>query len=81
MFNSELRVFPNPSTGIVNIAGKIAPRATIRVTDMMGRIVMERPTGNGDQLLQLDLSSKGKGMYNVEMLSGNQWITNKVMIH
>lgn len=80
VFNSKMRIFPNPSTGVVNIGGQIEPGATLRVTDLMGRVVLVKQIMQGDDLIKLDLTSQGKGIYTVEMLSENQVVTKKIVL-
>ncbi|MEP7322242.1 MAG: T9SS type A sorting domain-containing protein [Saprospiraceae bacterium] len=80
VFNSKMRVFPNPSNGLVNVGGKIEPGATLRVTDLMGRLILERPVMPGDDLIKLDLTQQGKGIYNIEMVSRNQLVTKKIVL-
>jgi len=80
VFNSVLRVFPNPSTGLINVGGKIEPGALVRVTDMMGRLVLEKRTMISDPITELNLSGFGKGIYNVEVVGSLQHETKKVIV-
>ena len=80
VFHSEVRVFPNPSTGLINIGGKIEPGALIRVTDVMGRLVIERKIGENEVMLELDLTGIGSGIYNVEMIGSAQVISEKIIM-
>lgn len=80
VFNSKMRVFPNPSNGLVIVGGKIEPGAMLRITDLMGRLVLERPVMPGDDLIKLDLTQQVKGIYNIEMVSKNQVVTKKIVL-
>lgn len=80
VFANEMRVFPNPSTGIINVGGKIEPGATLRVTDMTGRVVLEKQFPDNGELLELDLSSQSKGVYNVTVVGSKQLTTTRVVV-
>lgn len=80
VFASELRVFPNPATGVINVGGKLEPGALLRVISMTGGVVLEREIQPNETMLQLDLTSAGKGMYSVEMLGQSSVTTRKVVV-
>ena len=80
VFNSELRVFPNPSSGLVTVGGRIEPGALLRVTDITGRIVLEKQISTGEAQIELDLKNQGKGLYNVEMVGPGQIISKKIIL-
>lgn len=80
VFNSVLRVYPNPSTGLINVGGKIEPGAIIRVTDMMGRVVLEKKTILSDPITELNLTGFGKGIFNVAVVGSIQNETKKVIV-
>ncbi len=80
VFNSEMQVFPNPSTGLVTVGGKIEPGALIRVTDVMGRLVIERRLGENEQMLELNLTGHGSGIYNVEVIGSTQMVSEKIVL-
>lgn len=81
VFRSEMQVFPNPSiNGIVNVGGRLESGATLRVTDIMGRIVMEKQINTGDTQVELNLKSQGKGIYNVELVGSGQITSKKVIL-
>jgi hypothetical protein len=79
-FYTDLRVFPNPASGVVNVGGLIEPGATLRVVDMNGRIVAEQQIQAGDQVLNFDLTGRSKGIYTVQMLGANGITSRKVVV-
>ena len=79
VFASELRVFPNPANGLVNVGGALEPGALLRVVSVTGAVVLEREIQPGETLLQLDLTAAGKGIYGVEML-GKSGITSRKIV-
>ncbi len=53
---SDLRIYPNPSMGIVNIESAIS--VNVSVTDLVGRVVLQQAKAN-----EVDLSNFADGMY------------------
>jgi hypothetical protein len=71
----EIRVFPNPSVDIINMdLGQVAGDCNdciVRVFDLLGNIVMERPV-NRQKLLQFRVSELKNGMYFIWLKSTNK---------
>ncbi len=80
VFTAELRVFPNPASGVINVGGALEPGALLRVVSVTGAVVLEREIQPGETLLQLDLTTFGKGFYGVEMLGHSGITTRKVVV-
>lgn len=73
-----LNVYPNPSTGMVNITlgGAVAGSEQITLTDLLGRQVAQIP--GGSRHISYDASALPKGLYLVRMQSGAQVTTTKL---
>jgi len=56
--------YPNPSKGVFIITSKV-DSATIRVTDMIGNIVLETPLTKGYALVDLSTQNDGLYFYNI----------------
>lgn len=54
--------------------------ALLRVVSMTGAVVLEREIQPGETLLQLDLSTVGKGLYGVEMLGKSSVTSRKIVV-
>ena len=69
--NSSLVFWPNPSTGIFRVSGKIqsSGRLTLRVYDVAGKEIESRSLINGEQQFELSLKEKGVYFY---ALTGNE---------
>lgn len=80
VFMSKLRVFPNPSSGLVNVGGAIEPGALLRVISPVGNVVLERRIQPGETMLQLDLTRLGTGLYSVEMIGAAGVTSQKVVV-
>lgn len=84
--NVDLNVFPIPSAGNfnVNVTVEKNQMADMFVTDLTGRVVLEKRVNlaNGQNLLNVDLTAFDSGIYNLSIRS-NQAITTKrlVLVH
>jgi len=79
-FYVGLNVYPNPSSGLVSVGGTFEPDALLRVTDMQGRLVLERNLRDGERLIDLNLSGQNAGVYTVTVIGTNNVLSQKVVI-
>ena len=61
----ELRIFPNPASGVVNIGTDIKGFG-IKISDVMGRVIFYEPRVNSSQLI-MPINTWAKGMYFVRL--------------
>lgn len=61
----DLQVFPNPSTGLIQIKGTIEAGASIEVYDINGAIMLSEQLNNGGAI---DLSSLENGTYMIRLV-------------
>ena len=77
-----VRLYPNPSTGPVNIEvfnHEQGSDLSFDIIDINGRIV-SRDSYGSDVRRKLDLSSLDNGMYLIRIYSGNEYIAHKKVI-
>ena len=82
-FNAAFNVYPNPSTGIVNVAINLqkANSVTIKVMNVLGETVASKMIDNvTTSTYTMDLGNQAKGMYFVEISSDNQKTVKKINI-
>lgn len=72
---SGVALWPNPTTGLLQVAGEGTEDAAYRVYDLMGRVVLE-----GKLQQQIDLSGLTKGVYKVVLNTGVPATEKVVMI-
>jgi hypothetical protein len=77
ILDREVNIYPNPSTGLINIEG-ISSNADIMVVNMHGRIVF---SGNNAISKNIDLSAQPKGVYFVKIMDNEKIITRKIVIN
>ncbi|KAA9340326.1 PKD domain-containing protein [Adhaeribacter soli] len=78
-----LVVYPNPSTGMVNLKlGGNSPDAfQVEVTNVLGEVLMKKPVSFTDQQEQtLDLSRLAKGVYFIRLQNGKTSTMRKVVL-
>jgi hypothetical protein len=76
---SKITVYPNPSSGKVNISwnSEIYPEFNVSVFDLFGKVLISPVTAS-----QIDLSALVNGMYCLMMRSGNTLIScRKIVLH
>lgn len=75
----KFNVFPNPSTGMIYVAGNDEKDVTVEVTNSLGQVVK---TVKYDRLTinRLDLNNAPSGLYNVHFKSATGELTKTIMI-
>ena len=70
-------IYPNPSTGLIKITNTNATANTIVIYDMVGKVVT---TKEAKDSTTIDLTSKGTGIYLVEVSNENGSLVERVVI-
>jgi hypothetical protein len=79
----ELSIFPNPSNGMVTVAGEINAQdeIVIDVFNLLGQSVHEEKQSPVQMInSQIDLSTLANGVYMVQVRTGNKSFTQKIII-
>jgi len=83
-FLSQCNVFPNPNNGnfIVSLNVDGTKEISLIIKDVIGKIIWRFDAGNvsGNFQKKIDLSSMAKGLYFLEVSSGNPLITRKIIV-
>lgn len=84
-FLTSVNLFPNPTSGILNIQFNLLDFAntTVHVSDITGKLVMSEglgTLGEGRYLRQFDLSHLQKGLYVVNFTTGDATSAFKVVL-
>ncbi len=75
--NDKISVYPNPSSGLVNIYMNNSNNARIEVYNMVGKLVHRKNVVNETETI--DLSGQ-KGMYIIKVSNGNSVSTQKLIV-
>jgi Metallo-peptidase family M12/Secretion system C-terminal sorting domain/Fibronectin type III domain len=85
--NTQLELFPNPTTGLLNlrITAATAPnlRPIVEISDLLGRKLQQKVLSESftkDESYLLDLNDFQEGIYLVRVQLGNQVTTHKVRV-
>jgi hypothetical protein len=68
-----ITIYPNPTNDyvIISVAGKATEKREIRMTSLTGKQVYST-SGRKENTFMLDTSGLGKGIYVIEVVSGNK---------
>jgi hypothetical protein len=78
---NEIEIYPNPTTGIIYIAGEIDFKKTeITLTDVSGKIVKKHMIQSSGKKYALDLSSFPPGIYHLSLQTDSQLLTKKIIL-
>lgn len=80
----SLSIYPNPTTGLVNLEYNLDNAASMKVTvtDVVGKVVMSRDlrAASGAQRQTLDLGNLSNGMYLLKVDAGNRQVTRTITL-
>jgi len=76
------QVFPNPTTGIVNLLANFdrTTEVTIGVYDLLGKVIYTKRTNSISINEQLDLSGQSSGIYLLNITTEKGTITERLLI-
>ncbi|MBC8485913.1 MAG: PKD domain-containing protein [Bacteroidetes bacterium] len=79
--NQKIHIFPNPTTGIVNILVPENMKQTeVSVLNLQGAEVYKFSTTTNNRSFSADLSKYGKGIYFIRVISGEQTVVEKIIL-
>jgi len=82
---SDLTIFPNPATSIVNVTYNFnaTTSASIRISDITGRVVLSQDLGKqtpGAQQFSIDVNALNNGIYSIELITDQERAISKLTI-
>ncbi len=72
---SDLVVYPNPTSSVINIGGNVENYQTAILVDIQGRTIN---SWNLEKSTQLDLSNYGNGTYFIKIIGQNNSVVTKI---
>jgi len=76
-----VKVYPNPTDGVVNIEFFSAlSESRVRILDVCGRCVYDK-NSSGNLFYQADVGYNNKGVYLVEVTTGDKRLVKKIVLH
>jgi len=80
--STDIQLYPNPTNGIFTlIVSKITSLVTIQVIDMLGNNLPATIYQNAAGEYQVDMGNIAAGVYLVQVLNGDQRMTQKVTVY
>ena len=73
----SINVHPNPTNGQIHITRNSALPATVQVTDVTGRVILNQQAASNQ--LSVDMTSFARGVYYVQIIEQNNIITKKII--
>ncbi len=64
--------YPNPSNGIIQLAGPVSENTTVRIMDMTGRVVFEKYYDQMNTTSPLDLQFLSNGYYQIKIIQSDR---------
>ena len=77
---NEWKIAPNPSNGVFTISSEAAAGSTIEVYDLLGNKIQTHVIEAGTTSFAIDLSGFAKGIYVLNITSGDVTSTHKVIL-
>jgi len=74
------KVYPNPSTGMVQIETNLTEDGTLEIYDMLGNVVFTKQAVKNQAIGQLDLSALSKGLYTIKIRTGQKILSKKIVL-
>lgn len=80
--DETVSVYPNPSSGLVNIdlKGVMAENVNIEVYNQVGQLVYSATYNESKGLFEIDLRDQASGVYTIKLISDGQVISKRVVI-
>ena len=78
--STKIQVFPNPTSGLLNIKLAVGSHAKISLSDQLGRLQLNREVYTHAEILSLDLSALIPGLYFLHITEDKKNFTTKVIV-
>jgi hypothetical protein len=77
--SETMKLYPNPSNGLINIRFNSIDKRTITIYDMQGKLMKTFTTSNLDSVI--DLSGNDAGIYVIQTTSSSNTMTSRIVLH
>ena len=77
---TSIRLYPNPSKGMVTLDYKLETAAQLQIIDLSGRVVLERELAAAETSVQFATTAMASGVYAVQVLDKNGGVWRSKLI-
>jgi hypothetical protein len=80
--NTRFTVYPNPAGNFINVRVNdySISSSQITITDITGKVVLQKKIAVQNGLAVIDASSLSNGTYFIQLKTNNEWLTSKLVI-
>ncbi|MCX6209749.1 MAG: endonuclease [Bacteroidetes bacterium] len=80
--NTRFTVYPNPAGNFINVQVNdySISSSQITITDITGKVVLQKKIAVQNGLAVIDASSLSNGTYFIQLKTNNEWLTSKLVI-
>ncbi len=78
--NTELSIYPNPATDELIVETNLSQNATLKLISLDGRLLLQQSAAPGPAKHQFILSKYSKGVYALQIESGETTTTKKIIV-
>ncbi len=80
--NSELKIFPNPSSGkyLIGFSKNDVQIQVVQIYDYTGKLILEESLKNAQNSYSLDLSNFQKGIFTIKVRTNKSQFQNKIVL-
>ncbi len=75
----ELSMYPNPTTGIVNLSFEGAIYQKLELVDLSGKMLLTKPIRQQESQIIIDISHLSPGLYTISLKGERRIIRNKII--
>ena len=76
-YNKSFNIYPNPTTGLLNVFGNFNKETNVKVINNIGQVVLSFKTLTN---FTIDLSDLKKGLYFIKLKSDNESMTRSIIV-
>jgi len=77
--NGRIKIYPNPTSGVINLSDENLIIQNIEITDIAGKTIFDSKDLIRGSNFEIDLRSQPSGIYTLKIQTGNGVFTEKIM--
>jgi len=81
MKGEQIKVYPNPCSGVLNIESKTPDETEIKIMDGIGKEVKSQKSKVKSQITTIDINDLKKGIYFLQIKTPQRVLTKKIIIN